>query len=149
MRMTPEQFRKLQKQSNRKLDKLEGSRTGNKYNAKGQYYGGVFYDSTGEMEYAQKLDFRLKAKEIASWRRQVKIELKVCGIFIANYYMDFEVTHNDGSIELVEYKGMRTPLFEMKWNLLKALKDVLYPNGVTITLVNHKSKYNPWKQSKK
>jgi hypothetical protein len=47
--MTPEQFRKLQKQSNRKLDKLEGSRTGSKMNNKGQYYNGHFYHSTGEM----------------------------------------------------------------------------------------------------
>src|SRR4051812_3707392 len=101
MTLTPEQYRKLRKQSDKKLDKLEGSRTENKYGAKGQYYGGKFYDSTGERDYAMELDFRKKAKEIKDWVGQKKIELKVNGQLIANYYCDFQIEHNDGSIELV------------------------------------------------
>jgi hypothetical protein len=144
-----DKLKALMKQSLRKLDKLAGSHSGNKMSAKGQYYNGSYYHSTGERDHAMMLDLRLKAKDIKEWKRQVKIELRVNGQFIASYYMDFLITHNDGTIELVEYKGMRTPLFEMKWSLLHALKDELYPNGVTITMVKHKSKYNPWKQPKK
>lgn len=149
MKMTADQFRKLQKQSKRKLDKLENSRAKNKFGAKSQTYNGSFYHSTGERDYAVELDLRVKAKDIKSWRRQVKIDLSVKGKHITNYFMDFEITHNDGSIELVEYKGAETMAWRQKYQLLLALKDELYPNGVTITLVKHKAKYNPWKQSKK
>ena len=142
------QWKRLQAQSKKKLDNLVKNRTGNKMNAKGQHYNGKWYHSTGEMNYAISLDIRKSAGDIADWKGQEKIELKVNGMFVANYYMDFLVTHNDGSIELVEYKGMVTPLWEMKFNLLKALKDELYPQGVTITLVKHKSNYNPFKRKK-
>lgn len=142
MKISSEEYRRrLQKQSKGKLDRLEKSRTGNKFNAKGQYYNGSFYHSTGERDYAIGLDFRVKAGDIKSWRRQVTIDLRVNGKHITNYVMDFELTHNDGSIELTEYKGMVTDSFRIKFALLLALKDQLYPNGVTITLVKHKSKY--------
>jgi hypothetical protein len=143
-----DKLKALMKQSQRKLDKLVGSRTENKFGAKGQYYKGDYYHSTGERDYAQQLDLRKMAGDIVDWKRQVKIELKVNGKLIANYYMDFIVTHLDKSIELVEYKGAVTDLFSMKWNLLHALKDELYPAGVTITMVKHKSKYNPFKTKK-
>lgn len=147
--ITSDQFRRLQKQSKRKLDKLESSRSGNKLGAKGQYYNGSYYHSHGEAEYAQQLDFRLKGGDITDWKRQVKISLDVNGHHVTNYFMDFIVTHNDGSTELIEYKGFETRHWEIKWALLHALKDQLYPNGVTITLVKHKSKYNPWQKRKK
>lgn len=143
-----ERYKRLLKQSNRKLDKLVNDHSGNKYGAKSQYYGGSFYHSTGERDYAQGLDLRLKAKDIKSWRRQVKIDLSVNGKHITFYYMDFEITHNDGSIELVEYKGMVTDSFRLKFSLLEALKEQIYPNGVTITLVKHKAKYNPFRKGK-
>lgn len=143
-----DRYKRLMKQSKRKLDKLHDNHTGNKYNAKGQYYGGSFYHSTGERDYAQTLDLRVKAKDIKSWRRQVKIDLSVNGKHITFYYMDFEVTHNDNSIELVEYKGAESMAWRQKYQLLIALKDQLYPEGVTITLVKHKNKYNPFRKSK-
>lgn len=142
MAVPNDKLKKLLKQSLSKLDRMSNDRSGNKMNAKGQYYNGKFYHSTGERDYAIKLDLRKKANDIKEWDRQVKIELCLNGQFIANYYMDFLITHNDGSIELLEYKGLRTPLFEIKWQLLHALKDQLYPGGVTITMVKHKSKYS-------
>lgn len=148
MKMTAEQFKRLQHESNRKLNKLVGSRTENKYKAKSQYYKGQFYHSTGEKEYAEQLDLRLKAGDITKWERQVKIELRVKGELIANYYCDFKVTHNDGHIELIEYKGVQTDLFLLKWRLLHILKDELFPGGVTITMVKHRNKYNPFKKRK-
>lgn len=149
MNLTPDQYKRLQQQNKRKLNKLEQSRTENKYNAKGQYYKGDFYHSTGERDYAIQLDWRKQTGDIADWKRQVKIELKVNGVLIGNYYVDFKVIHNDGSVELIEYKGMVMGEFQLKWNLLHALKDELFPEGVTITLVKHKSKYNPFKSRKK
>lgn len=147
--MTPnERYKRLMEQSKRKLDKLVSSRSGNKMNAKGQHYNGQFYHSTGEMNYAQQLDLRKRANDIRDWQRQVKIDLKVNGVHITNYFIDFIIEHNDGRMELVEYKGYETDLWQVKWNLLKAVKDELYP-GAIITLVKHKSKYNPFRTKKK
>lgn len=146
--MTPnERYKRLMEQSKRKLDKLVSSRSGNKMSAKGQHYNGQFYHSTGEMNYAQQLDLRKRANDIRDWQRQVKIDLKVNGVHITNYFIDFIIEHNDGRKELVEYKGYETDLWQVKWNLLKAVKDELYP-GAIITLVKHKSKYNPFKTRK-
>lgn len=145
-----DRWKKMIAESHRKLDKMAKEKSGNKYSAKSQYYNGQFYHSAGEAEYANGLDLRKKAGDIKSWRRQVKIDLTVKGKHITNYFMDFEITHNDGTIELVEYKGMETSSWKQKFQLLEALKDELYPNGVTITLVKHKSKYKPkstWNKS--
>lgn len=140
MKMSVEQYRKLQKQSEGKLNRLVTNRTGNKLNAKGQYYKGQFYHSTGEMNYAQQLDIRMMAGEIKDWKRQVKIELKVNGITISCYFMDFVVTHVDKTLEYIEYKGYPTEYWRLKFKLLEALKEELIP-GAKLTVVKHKAKY--------
>jgi hypothetical protein len=145
MKLTVEQYRKLQKQSNAKLDRLVNNRSGNKLNAKGQYYKGEYYHSTGEMNYAQQLDIRKQAGDIADWRRQVKIDLRVNDIHISNYFIDFVIQHNDGTREYVEYKGYETDAFKQKWKLFLALAPQMFP-GAIITKVKHRSKYNIFKK---
>jgi hypothetical protein len=115
----------------------------NKYNAKGRNYNGQWYHSTGEMNYAMELDWRKKAGEIKDWERQVKIDIRVNGMHITNYFIDFKIIHNDGSVEFLEYKGMETPLWQLKWNLLLALRDELIP-GAELTVVKH-NRYKRWK----
>lgn len=83
-------------------------------------YDGVRYQSKFEAQVAQDLDLRLKAKDIASWERQVKISLDVNGYHITNYYIDFVVTHNDGSLEYIEVKGYATEVWRLKWKLFEA-----------------------------
>ena len=101
----------------------------NKFNAKKTEYNGLRYDSKLEVEKAMELDWMLKAKEIKSWERQVKVEfnfvwskeqgnwyltdipaleLKKSGeqfVHLQNYFVDFVVYHNDDSIEYLEMKG--------------------------------------------
>lgn len=119
--------------------------TGNKYKAKKQTYNGKLFDSKGEASYCQELDWRIKAGEIQGYERQVKIELKVNGVLICNYYADFLVTDKHGAKEIHEYKGLRLPLFDLKWKLLQALKDELFPEGVELIIIQHKSFYKPKK----
>ena len=95
-------------------------RSGNKYHAKSTEYGGVVYHSKLEAAYAEELDWRVHAKDIKSWDRQVKLPLKVNGMLIANYYLDFIVTHNNGTKEFVEVKGHETEVWKMKWKILEA-----------------------------
>jgi hypothetical protein len=119
--------------------------TKNKYNAKSQEYNGEKYDSKGEAGYAQELDWRIKAGEIKSYERQVKIPLIVNGVLICNYYADFIVITKHDAVEIHEYKGMVLPLFQLKWKLLQALKDQLYPDGVELIMIKHQS-YKPKKK---
>lgn len=114
----------------------------NKYRAKKQEYDGKWYHSRGEAAYAQELDWRKKAGEIKSWERQVKIELKVNGILITNYYVDFLVVTKDGIRQYHEYKGYKTADFILKWRLFQALIDEIDP-GAELVLIQHKSNYKP------
>lgn len=85
-----------------------------------QTYEGFSYDSKFEAEYAAELDLRLKAHDIAGWERQFKIELRVGDKLIARYFCDFRITHNDGTYELVEIKGIETEVYRLKRKLLEA-----------------------------
>jgi hypothetical protein len=78
-------------------------------------------DSKFEAGKAQELELLKKAKEIKDFREQVKIPLIVNGYNIANYYFDFEIEHNDGSIEYIETKGYATDVWKLKWKLFEAL----------------------------
>ena len=106
----------------------------NKYNAVKQHYGDSHYHSKFEASYAQDLDWRLKAKEIKSWERQVKLSLNVNGKHICNYYIDFKIIHNDNSVELIEVKGFSTDVWRLKWKLCEALIDEIEP-GAKLTIV--------------
>lgn len=101
--------------------KHQGNYGTNKYGARSAQYNGVTYHSTAEAKYAYNLDLRLRAGEITGWKRQVRIPLKVNGYLIANYIIDFIVTHKDGTEEYTEIKGMVLPLWQIKWKLLEAL----------------------------
>lgn len=106
----------------------------NKYNNTPQLYNGMRYDSKKEAEYAKQLDLRVKAKDIKSWERQVKIDLRVNGKHIANYYCDFLITHKDGHKEYVEIKGVILELWRLKWLLFEALLDEISP-GAELTVI--------------
>ncbi len=95
----------------------------NKFNAKKTKYNGRLYHSKLEAEYAKKLDWRLKAKDIKAVVPQYKISIDVKGSHITNYLMDFKVVTLDDSIEMHEVKGRETMLWRLKWRLAK----VLYP----------------------
>lgn len=105
-----------------------------KYNAKSQDYGGVKYHSRKEAAYAQELDWKLKGGLIKSWRRQVKIDLRVNDHHITNYYVDFEATLPDDRIELIEVKGFETKEWLIKWRLLEAIYSKERPD-VVLTIV--------------
>ena len=116
--------------------------TKNKYSAKKTNYNGLKFDSKGEAGYCEQLDWRMKAGEIQGYERQVKIPLKVNGLLICTYYADFVVTDKHGAKEIHEYKGLVLPLFQIKWKLLQALQNELFPEGVELIIIQHQS-YKP------
>jgi hypothetical protein len=92
-----------------------------KYHNRTNDYGGEIYHSIKEAGYAAELDLRVKAHDIRSWERQIRIPLDVRGYHICNYIIDFVVTHNDGIKEYVEVKGFETDIWRLKWKLFCAL----------------------------
>jgi hypothetical protein len=106
----------------------------NKFNAKSQEYNGRRYDSKKEASYAMMLDWRIKAGEIKEWIPQYKIDLRVNGKHIANYYVDFKVINKHGGVEFHEVKGMVLPLWVLKWKLLEALIDEIEPGAELIVI---------------
>lgn len=103
------------------------------YNVPKHKYGNKQYDSKFEAGYGWELEMRQKAKEINSFETHQKIELIVNDYHICNYYIDFVVYHNDGTIEYVETKGFTTEVWRLKWKLFEALYSE--KEGVTLTVV--------------
>ena len=110
----------------------------NKFGAKKQTYNGYNYDSIKEAEYAEGLDWRIKAKEVKSWTRQHKFELRVEGVLIAKYYIDFRVVLTNGQIEYHECKGFPTDLWKLKWKMTEALFDKLTEGETAHLVLNNK-----------
>ena len=123
--------------------------SGNKYRAKSTIYNDKTYHSKFEAGYAESLDWMLKNKEIKGWERQVKLELKVNGFHITNYYIDFIITHLDGTKEFVECKGYETNEWLTKWRLLEAtFEDFKQSPDDFMTMVKQSSWRPPIKRDK-
>ena len=89
----------------------------NKYHNKWTEYNGVKYQSKKEANYACELDLRLKAKDIKMWERQIPFHVAINGKKIGKYMLDFKVINNDGSVEYIDVKGMKSgvPYQMFKW----------------------------------
>src|SRR5580700_3286823 len=68
---------------------LKAAKGRSKFNATSSFYGGVWYQSAKEAQYAFELDVRVKAGELKEWHRQVPIDLIVNGAKICTYTIDF------------------------------------------------------------
>ncbi len=101
----------------------KGAEEKRKYHNKSSIYNEISYHSKLEADYAAQLDMRIRAKDIVRWERQVKLDLKVNGVHIANYYIDFIIHYPDGHREFCEIKGMILSTWEIKWRILEATFD--------------------------
>lgn len=106
----------------------------NKFNAKTQSYGGRTYHSMKEANYAMELDWRIKAGEVKEWIPQYKLDLRVNGEHIANYYIDFKVVLSDETVELHEVKGFETDVWRLKWRITQAILHEIEP-GAKLVLI--------------
>jgi hypothetical protein len=106
----------------------------NKYKAEKQTFDGRSYHSKKEADYAAQLEWRKKAGEITEIIPQYKLDLRVNGIHICNYFIDFKIVLSDGSVELIEVKGFETDVWRLKWKLTEAVLDEIEP-GAKLVLV--------------
>lgn len=91
--------------------------------AKKTVVGGVKYDSKFEAAQAHELTMLKKAGDIQDFESHVRLPLEVNGFHICDYYIDFVVHHNDGTKEFLETKGLKTPVWALKWKILEAMTD--------------------------
>lgn len=101
-----------------------------KYNSKVTSYNGKNYQSALECSYAIQLDWEIKAGIVKEVIPQYKIDLRVNGVHIANYFIDFKVIFADDHSEYHEVKGYETDVWKIKWGLSKAL----YPDWTFILI---------------
>lgn len=85
---------------------------------------GIKFQSRAEANYYGKLKLYIKAGEVESFERQVSYDLKVNGILICKYIADFVVKYTNGTIKVVDVKGVRTPLFIIKSKLMLAIHQI-------------------------
>jgi len=106
----------------------------NKYKAEKQTFGGRSYHSKKEADYAVQLAWRKKAGEIKEVIPQYKLDIRVNGKHITNYFIDFKVVLADDTVELIEVKGFETDLWRLKWRLTEALLDEIEPNAKLVLI---------------
>jgi hypothetical protein len=108
---------------------------------------GVRFDSKGEAERWQELQFCEKSGEIKNLRRQVRVPLPVNGVKVATLVLDFmyDELGSDGKVHAraEDFKGMILPMFRLKAKMYKAI----YGDDIIISGVVSKSP--KWRVSRK
>lgn len=124
--MTIDEYKRL-------LKEKKGSKK-TKYRSKKIQINGITFHSKKEAEYYKIVYLRLIAGDIKHFDTQIKYDLMVHGEKVGTYAMDFKITHNDNTIELVEVKGMGKGLetWILKWNILK--EQLKYRKDISFTI---------------
>jgi|SRR5699024_8827644 len=105
-----------------------------KFNNKKIEVDGYIFDSHLEAKYYKELKLRKKAGDILFFRLQPKYLLQPSFIKDGTkyrkieYIADFEVHHLDGSIEVVDVKGVKTNVFRIKEKMFHKR----YPHKLTL-----------------
>jgi hypothetical protein len=105
-----------------------------KYNSKSIEVDGHIFDSQIEARYYQQLKWLETNKQILFFRMQPRYLLQEA--FEKNghkfrkidYLADFEIHHLDGSIEVIDVKGMETEAFKIK----RKLFEMKYPHKLSL-----------------
>jgi len=109
--------------------KLVSKKRKGKFNNTKVVVDDLTFDSIKEANYYGKLKILKLAGEITDFACQVKFPITINKIHIANYFLDFEIIHLDGSKEYVDIKGfdkktkkfITTDVFALKKKLVEAI----------------------------
>lgn len=95
----------------------------NKYGARKTVVDGITFDSKAEAKYYEHLKWLKQAKQIKDFSLQPRFELQETfkkhdkTFRKIEYIADFEITHLDGTKEVIDIKGMETKEFSIKRKL--------------------------------
>ena len=109
--------------------KLVSSKPKSKFGNRKVEIDGFKFDSQKEANFYCKLKILKDSGEIADFDKQVKFDIRVNNIHIANYFLDFLVKKNDGTIDYIDIKGqdryskkfIKTDVFQLKKKLVEAI----------------------------
>lgn len=109
---------------------------GKKFGNKKVVVDGITFDSTKESVHYGKLKLLKQAGEIKDFFCQVKFSIDVNKKHIANYFLDFEIWHLDGTKEYIDIKGfdtkkkkyITTDVFQLKKKLVEAIYGITIKN---------------------
>ncbi|WP_191992111.1 DUF1064 domain-containing protein [Peribacillus tepidiphilus] len=115
-----------------------------KYGSKKVEVDGIVFDSKAEANYYKQLKWLQEHKQILFFRMQPRYLLQEA--FKKNgknfrkieYVADFEIHHNDGSIEVIDVKGIETEAFKIK----RKLFEKKFPHK--LSLVTYSKKWGGW-----
>lgn len=82
---------------------------------------GITFDSKKEAAYYAKLKLLKLAGEVTEYELQPKYYLVVNGVKWGFYKADFKVTWKSGLTRIVDVKGMKTSVYQLKKKLVKAI----------------------------
>lgn len=107
----------------------------NKYGAVRTEVDGISFASKAEAKHYSVLKLRERAGEITHLQLQRRFDLivegKKVGVYIADFvYHDEALADSRGTIQIIDVKGVSTPLFKFKARVFEAIY------GIPITLVN-------------
>lgn len=95
-----------------------------KYGNKKTIVDGIKFDSKREAQRYGALQLMLKAGLISNLRLQVQYQITVNGMKVCKYVADF--VYQEKGVEIVEdVKGMKTPIYNLKKKLMKAVFGVV------------------------
>ena len=86
-------------------------------------YEGIKFDSKKELFRYKQLKMLLKGGLIKDLQLQPKFKMEVQGKLICTYIADFSYTMK-GNYIVEDVKGVRTPVFNLKFKLMKAIHDI-------------------------
>ncbi len=95
-----------------------------KYKAVPTVVDGVRFSSKKEAREDCFLLTRLRANEIKAFRRQPSFAIRINGVKVCTYRADWEYLEwqKDRWVPVIhDAKGVRTPVFNLKWKLMQAL----------------------------
>lgn len=110
-------------------EKLQAGKKTGKFGNQYVEIDGIWFQSIKEGEYYKGLRTLKAAGAITSFRLQVEYNMIVKGLLICKYIADFVVQYPDGHTEIVDVKGIKTPVFKLKAKLMIAC------HGIEIKIV--------------
>lgn len=84
----------------------------------------IKFDSLKEARYYGKLKILKQSGEVIDFEIQPRYDLIVNGTKIGFYKADFKVTWKSGNVQVVDCKGMKTPVYMLKRKLMKAIHNI-------------------------
>lgn len=93
----------------------------NKYRNKKTAIDGITFDSIKESKKYLELKMLQRCKCIVNFECQVKFPIMFDGKLICNYICDFVVYNLDGTRQIIDVKGVKTSIYNLKKKMMRII----------------------------